>query len=174
MVPKNQAKPRKWVSWFINPFVHKKGSATVIRKSVRLDVLPHRLFKVGNNSTVEDFSVINNGVGDVAIGNQVTVGLSNTIIGPVCIEDDVILAQNVVLSGLNHGFEDINTPIHQQPINTHKIIVKSGAWIGANAVIVAGSTIGKNSVVAAGSVVVKDVPDYSVVGGNPARIIKQI
>jgi len=173
MVPKNQAKPRKWVSWFVNPFVHTKLSGATICKSVRLDVLPNRKFHLGKNSTIEDFSVVNNGVGDVYIGDRTRIGLGNTIIGPVVIEDDVIFAQNVVLSGLNHAYQDIETPIHKQPISTAQIIVKSGAWIAANSVITAGVTIGKNSVVAAGSVVTKNVPDYSVVAGNPARLIKQ-
>ena len=173
MVPKNQAKPRKWVSWFVNPFVHTKLSGATICKSVRLDVLPNRKFHLGKNSTIEDFSVVNNGVGDVYIGDRTRIGLGNTIIGPVMIEDDVIFAQNVVLSGLNHAYQDIETPIHKQPISTAQIIVKSGAWIAANSVITAGVTIGKNSVVAAGSVVTKNVPDYSVVAGNPARLIKQ-
>lgn len=173
IIPKNQAKPRKWISLLVNPFVHKKGSASVICKSVRLDVLPHKQFTLGNNSTIEDFSVVNNGVGDVHIGHQVRIGIGNTIIGPVTIEDDVILAQNVALSGLNHHYEDIDTPIHLQPVSTKQITVKRGAWIGANAVVVAGITIGKNSVVAGGSVVTKDVPDHTIVAGNPARILKQ-
>jgi acetyltransferase-like isoleucine patch superfamily enzyme len=173
MVPKNQARPRKWVSWFVNPFIHKKGNASVICKNVRLDVLPHNNFILGKESTIEDFSVINNGVGDVEIGDNSRVGLGNTIIGPVQIENDVILAQNVVLSGLNHEYQDVNTPIHKQPITKKKITVKAGAWIGANAVVTAGITIGKNSVVAGGSVVTKDVPNYTVVGGNPAKVLKK-
>ena len=173
MVPKNQARPRKWVSWFVNPFFHKKGSGATICKHVRMDVLPNKNFQIGANSTIEDFSVINNGVGDVWIGANTRIGMGNTVIGPVHIEDDVIFAQNVVLSGLNHEYRDVNTPIHKQPISTSQITVKSGAWIAANSVITAGVTIGRNSVVAAGSVVTKNVPDYSVVAGNPARLIKQ-
>lgn len=173
MVPKNQARPRKWVSWFVNPFVHKKGSGARICKNVRMDVLPNNAFSIGADSTIEDFSVINNGVGDVHIGARTRIGIGNTVIGPVQIDDDVIFAQHVTLSGLNHEYRDVHTPIHKQPINTAKIHVKSGAWLAANCVITAGVTIGKNSVVAAGSVVTKDVPDYAVVAGNPAKIIKQ-
>ena len=173
VVPKNQARPRKWVSWFINPFVHKKGSGARICKSVRMDVLPNNTFSIGEDSTIEDFSVINNGVGDVQIGDRTRIGIGNTVIGPVQIDDDVIFAQHVTLSGLNHEYRDVTTPIHKQSINTAKIHVKSGAWLAANCVITAGVTIGKNTVVAAGSVVTKDVPDYAVVAGNPAKIIKQ-
>ncbi len=173
MVPKNQARPRKWVSWFVNPFVHKKGNGAHICKTVRMDVLPNNGFSIGDNSTIEDFSVINNGVGDVHIGARTRIGIGNTVIGPVQIDDDVIFAQHVTLSGLNHEYRDVHTPIHLQPINTAKIHIKSGTWLAANCVITAGVTIGKNSVVAAGSVVTKDVPDYAVVAGNPAKVIRQ-
>ena len=173
MVPTNQARPRKWVSWFVNPVVHKKGKKAKICKHVRMDVLPHRKFTLGHNSTIEDFSVINNGVGDVYIGENTRIGIGNTVIGPVRIENDVIFAQNVTLSGLNHEYRDVTTPIHKQPINTAEIHVKSGSWIAANVVVTAGVTIGKNCVIAAGSVVTKDVPDYSIAAGNPAKVIKQ-
>ena len=56
---------------------------------------------------------------------------------------------------------------------TKPIIVEDDCWIGANAVITAGVTIGRHSVVAGGSVVTRDVAPYTVVGGNPARILKQ-
>ena len=81
-----------------------------------------------------------------------------------------MLAQHVVMSGLNHQFEDINLPISQQPCTTAEIIIEDEAWIGANVVITSGTKIGKHAVVAAGSVVTKDVPPYSVVGGNPSFV----
>ncbi|WP_350669671.1 DapH/DapD/GlmU-related protein, partial [Pseudoalteromonas sp. 43-MNA-CIBAN-0464] len=62
--------------------------------------------------------------------------------------------------------------IHQ-PVKFHRdVLIKSGAWIGENVCII-GASVGKNSVVAANSVVTKDVPDYCVVAGAPARIIKR-
>ena len=73
-------------------------------------------FSIGADSTIEDFSVINNGVGDVSIGSRTRIGIGNTIIGPVQIDDDVIFAQHVTLSGLNHEYRDVHTPIHKQPI----------------------------------------------------------
>ena len=173
LFPKNQGRPRLWIRLFVNPFKHKRGKGSLIRWRVRLDVVPFNNFVLGSNSTIEDFSTINNGVGDVIIGKNTRIGLSNTIIGPVTIGNNVILAQNIVASGLNHGYEDISIPISRQPVNTSPIIIEDEAWIGANAVITAGVTIGKHSIVAAGCVVVKDVPQYSIVGGNPGRILKQ-
>lgn len=173
MIPPHQAKPRKWISWLVNPFYHKRGKFSVIRPRTRMDVFPFNKFELGSYSTIEDFCTINNGVGNVIIGNETRIGMSNVIIGPVTIGNAVIFAQNVVLSGLNHNYEAIDLPILKQKVSTSLIIVEDECWIGANVVITAGVTIGKHSVIAAGAVVTKNVPPYSVVVGNPGRLIKQ-
>lgn len=173
LIPKGQARPRRWVSWFVNPFIHKKHRTSAIRSNVRMDVLPFNAFSLGAHSTIESFSVVNNGVGAVTIGDHCTVGIGCVVIGPVTIGSEVIIAQHVVMSGLNHVYEDTTLSILRQPVTTRPIVIEAECWIGANAVITAGVTIGKHSVVAGGSVVTKDVPPYSVVGGNPARILKQ-
>lgn len=166
-------RPRWWIRCFVTPFIHKMGRGTVIRRRTRIDVFPWNKFSTGMNCTIEDFVTINNGVGDVLIGNNTRIGIGNTVIGPVKIGNDVILAQNVVISGLNHGYQDVNTPIKDQPVITSEVTVEDEAWIGANSTIVAGVTIGKHSIVAAGSVVTRNIPPFTVAGGNPARIIRQ-
>ena len=173
LMPKNQARPRLWVKLFVNPLVHKKGKQARICRHTRIDVVPFNNFVLGSKSTIEDFCTINNGVGDVIIGDRTRVGMNNVIIGPVTIGNDVMLAQNIVMSGLNHGYEDINIIPRKQPVERKKIVIEDEAWICANCVIVAGVTVGKHSVIAAGAVVTKDVPPYSVAVGNPARVIKQ-
>lgn len=173
LIPPYQARPRKWVSWFVNPFYHKKGKHAVIRRSTRMDVVPFNKFELGDYSTIEDFCTVNNGVGAVKIGSETRIGMSNVIIGPVTIGNSVIFAQNVVMSGLNHSYEDISLPISKQKEITSPITIEDECWIGANAVITAGVTIGKHCVIAAGSVVTKNIPAYSVAVGNPARVIKQ-
>ena len=173
LVPTNEARPRLWVKLLVNPFIHKKGKGSKIRRRVRMDVLPFNDFTMGENATIEDFCTINNGVGDVHIGKNSHIGMGNTIIGPITIGKDVIFAQNIVASALNHEYRDVTKPIHEQPILTAPIIVEDNCWIAANAVITAGVTIGKHSVVAAGAVVTKSIPPYSVAVGNPAKVIKQ-
>jgi acetyltransferase-like isoleucine patch superfamily enzyme len=173
LMPSHQARPRLWVKLFINPIKNKRGKGSLIRRRVRMDVFPYNDFSLGKNSTIEDFSTINNGVGDVEIGDRTRLGMANVIIGPVKIGNDIMFAQNIVASGLNHVYEDINVPIADQHVYTSLITIEDEVWIGANAVITAGVTIGKHSVVAAGSVVTKDVPPYSIVAGNPARLLKQ-
>jgi acetyltransferase-like isoleucine patch superfamily enzyme len=173
LIPRGQARPRLWVKWFVNPFFHKVSRGSTIRWNTRMDVLPFNLFQLGKGSTIEDFSTINNGVGAVIIGENSRVGIGNVVIGPVTIGNNVILAQNIVMSGLNHGYEDINLPIHKQPVSMSPIMIENDSWIGANVVVTAGVTIGKHSVIAAGAVVTKSIPPFSIAVGNPARVIKQ-
>jgi len=172
LIPK-QTRPRLWIKWFVNPFYHKKGKGAIVRPRTRMDVVPWNKFELGEDSTIEDFSAINNGVGPVIIGDRTKIGLSNTIIGPVTIGNDIRLAQNITLSGLNHNYEDVSMPIHVQGVSTAPIVIEDETWIGANVVVVAGVTIGKHSIVAAGSIVTKDIPPYSVAVGNPARVLKK-
>ncbi|OIP00862.1 MAG: acetyltransferase [Bacteroidetes bacterium CG2_30_33_31] len=173
LMPRNQARPRLWVKLFVNPLKHKKGKHSLIRRRVRMDVMPFNNFKLGNDSTIEDFSTVNNGVGDVIIGDRTRIGMSNVLIGPINIGNDVMFAQNIVLSGLNHGYEDVSIVPHNQKVTKSTINIEDEVWLGANVVVVAGVTIGKHSVVAAGAVVTKNIPPYSVAVGNPAKVIKQ-
>jgi len=174
LVPKDDYRPRWWVRNLFNPlFMLKKGKKASIRRTARMDILPKYTFYMGDYAIIEDYAVVNNVLGDVILGNNALIGLRCTVIGPVEVGNDVLLAQNIVLSGQNHGYEDVTTSIREQKSITKKITIKDRAWIGANAVVVAGVTIGTHSIVAAGSVVTKDVPDFCIVGGNPAKIIRQ-
>jgi len=173
LVPKGEARPRLWVKLILNRFYHTRGRGAKIRSCTRMDVMPFNKFHLGAGSTIEDFCTINNGVGDVTIGDNSLVGMGNVIIGPVTIGNNVILAQNVVASGLNHEYKDPATPIHKQPVTTAPIIIEDDCWIAANVVITSGVTIGKHCVIAAGSVVTKNIPPFSVAAGNPAKVIKR-
>ncbi|TFF34737.1 acyltransferase [Mucilaginibacter psychrotolerans] len=167
------ARPRFWVRWFAAPLFHKRGKNSEIRRSARVDIFPFHQFSLGQNATIEDFCTVNNGVGSVIVGDDSRIGLGSVLIGPVTVGNQVILAQNIVCSGLNHSYQDVTTPIRLQKVTSAPIVIEDEAWIGANAVITAGVTIGKHSVVAAGAVVTKSIPPYSVAVGNPAKVIKQ-
>ena len=166
-------RPRWWVRNFVNPFYHKRGKNTRVFRRARVDTMPFASFEMGDNVTIEDFTFINNGMGPVKIGDWSFIGAMNAIIGPVTIGKHIMTAQNVVMSGLNHGFESVSVGFRYQPCTTSEIVIGDGCWIGANVVITSGVKIGNYVVVAAGSVVTKDVPDYSIVAGNPARLLKQ-
>jgi acetyltransferase-like isoleucine patch superfamily enzyme len=84
------------------------------------------------------------------------------------------LAQGITVTALNHNFKDTSKRIDEQGISTKSIIIGDDVWIGANAVILPGVTIGNHCVIAAGAVVTKDVPDNTLVGGVPAKVIKYL
>lgn len=90
--------------------------------------------------------------------------------GGITIEDGVFIAPKVSLLTEGHPL----APENRHSLTVGQIHIKKNAWIGANATVTQGVTIGENCVVAAGAVVTKDVPDNSVVGGIPAKIIKTI
>lgn len=167
------ARPRLWVKWLLNPLVFRHGKKAVIRRQTVMNVSPVNRFRLGTHSTIEEYTIVDNGVGDVIIGDYTRIGLRCTIIGPVQIGNHVILAQNIAISGLNHRYDDPQLPINEQGVTTAPIVIEENSWIGANSVITAGVRIGRHTVVGAGSVVTKDIPQYSIAVGNPARVIKK-
>ncbi len=94
--------------------------------------------------------------------------------GGITIGDDVYLAPLVQILAVNHVYHDPTRPISHQGITVQGIAIADGAWIGGGAIILDGVRIGRNAVVGAGAVVTKDVPDYAIVVGNPARVVRNL
>ena len=170
--PRRNPRPRLWVRWFLNPLKHKKGKGSKIRRRSRIDVFPWNRFEIGVLTTIEDFCVVNNGSGDVILGDRVRVGVGSVIIGPVTMGNGSGLGQHVFVSGFNHGFADGSKNSSVQPLDIRPTVIEDEAHIGANSVIVAGIRVGRRSQIGAGSVVTRDVPPFSVAVGNPAKVIK--
>jgi len=173
--PPRRPRPRLWIRWFVNPFIHKKGKNTVIRRRrSRIDVFPYNRFDVGCDTTIEDFTVINNGSGNVIIGDRVRVGIGSVIIGPVQMGSGSGLGQHVFVSGFNHGYKDGTKNSSVQALDIRPVIIEDEAHIGANSVVLAGVTIGKRCQIGAGSVVTKSIPPFSIAVGNPCKVIKRL
>ncbi len=109
---------------------------------------------------------------DISIGNHSGLGIHCRVSGPLSIGDDVMMAPGVTIVTQNHETSDLSIPMRLQTAPKHKVTIGNDVWIGANAIILPGITIGNGAIVAGGAVVTRDVPDYAVVGGNPAKIIK--
>ena len=110
------------------------------------------------------------GWGKIRIGDRVFINAGVVLFSVVSITigDDVALANEVyVMDSSSHGVEG-------KPPHEAAVVIGRGSWIGARAIILPGVTIGERVVVAAGSVVTRDVPDDTLVGGNPARIIRAL
>lgn len=117
--------------------------------------LPHAFIRIGRDSLIGELNVLR-GQGGITIGNR------------------VYTAPLVQLLAVNHLYQDSTRPMIEQGITTEGIVIEDDVWVGAGAIITDGVRIGKGAVVAAGAVVTKDVAAHTVVGGIPARVIKQI
>lgn len=112
----------------------------------------------------------------IKIGDGCWIGIRNSFacINRIEIGNNVLFAGYVHLTDHSHGYEDISKPIKNQPlISKGPIVIEDDCWLGFESEILSGVHIGKHSIVAARAVVTKDVPPYSIVAGNPARIVKQ-
>lgn len=112
---------------------------------------------------------------NLIFGDGCLVGNFNHIYATRKIEfgKNVLTADRVYISDNLHRYDDVNIPIMQQGIKQLKnVFIGEGSWIGENVCII-GANIGKNCVIGANSVVTKDIPDFSVAVGSPARVIKR-
>ena len=112
----------------------------------------------------------------IIIGENTSIGKHGSLaaINRVEIGKNVLFARYVHITDHSHGYEDITRPISVQPlISKEPVIIEDDCWLGFSCEILSGVHIGRHSVVAARAVVTKDVPPYSIVAGNPARVVKQ-
>lgn len=141
---------------------------------------------VGADCLLQGLVVTENDTSEIRIGNNVFIG-ANTVIDcalQVVIEDDVLLSYECLLLDSNNHSNDARTrrtdlpdvkygrPYNWEAVPSKPIRICRGAWIGARSIILKGVTVGEGAIVGAGSVVTKDVPPYTVVAGNPARVVK--
>jgi acetyltransferase-like isoleucine patch superfamily enzyme len=105
------------------------------------------------------------------IGPDVFISQHCTISGSVSIGRDTLIAGYVTMIDANHVFTDTQRPVREQGGSRGPIYVGNDVWIGTHAIILQGVTIGNGAVVAANATVTRDVPEYAIVAGTPARVI---
>ena len=136
-----------------------------------------RLFKGSCKSlNVEQGAYFGNG-SNFTIGNYVGLGKNfKSLNRVVTIGDNLMMGEDVLFLGGGHGFARTDIPIGAEGQNvllTTPLEIAGDVWIGARAIILPGCRrIGHGSIIGAGSVVTKDVPDWAIVGGNPAKVLK--
>lgn len=109
--------------------------------------------------------------GAITAGNDCTMNVFSVVRGTVTLGDGVRIGAHTSILGFNHSIAP-DRPVFRQPITAKGITIGDDVWIGSNSVIVDGVRVGSHAVIGAGAVVTRDVPDWAVVGGNPARIIR--
>jgi maltose O-acetyltransferase len=128
------------------------------------------LSKCGDGVNIEKDAVFSS---RVELGVNSGIGISARLEGRVIIGDNVMMGPNCIIYTRNHSFEDIDVPMNTQGEQEEENVnIGNDVWIGGQVIILPGVTIGNHSIIAAGSVVTKNIPDYSIVGGNPAKVIR--
>ena len=107
------------------------------------------------------------------LGNNSGIGEGSRLYGRVLIGDDVMMGPQCWIYTQNHEFRYLDKPMRQQgPQREEPVVIGNDVWIGSRVTILPGVHIGNGVIIGAGAVVSKDIPDYAIVGGNPARILK--
>ncbi len=137
------------------------------------EICCRQIFKsCGKNVNIGRNARFGNGA-NIVIGNNSGIGMNAKVPNNIIIGNDVMMGLNVTIFGSNHAFDRTDIPMLRQGYKTYPpVVIEDDVWIGSNVIILPGRTIKKGSVIAAGTVLTKDFPEYSIVGGNPSRLIK--
>lgn len=127
--------------------------------------------KSASNINIEHGAYFGSGK-DLEIGSNSGIGLNCRVYGPLKIGNDVMMGPDVMIFTQNHETIRLDIPMRLQTAPKLPVSIGNDVWIGARAIILPGKTIGNGVIIGAGAVVTKDVPDYAIIGGNPAKIIK--
>lgn len=151
------------------------GQGSRIVEHGKIVLQPGAKLIIGKNTSIDRLcEIIIETDGELTIGNNVFIGSHSNIrvTGKMHIGNNCRIAQFVSLINGNYGFMDRNTLIKDQPYQKGFLFVEDDVWIGVTATVLSNVTISKGAVIGAGSLITKDVAEYSVVVGNPQKLIK--
>lgn len=142
----------------------------LIRK-LRSSVAVRCMGECGSNVNIEKNADFGSGA-NITIGKKSGIGINCKVRGPLTIGENVMMGPDCVILTSTHNFERTDIPMIEQGGAVKKVTIGDDVWIGTRAIILPGVTIGNGVIIGAGAVVTKDVPDYAIVGGVPARVIR--
>jgi acetyltransferase-like isoleucine patch superfamily enzyme len=130
---------------------------------------------IGNKNTIASFAILKSHGGYINIGNENFIGERVQVQGRGGIEigNNCMIAANTFISSSSHNFDNPLSDDYLRREMPAKTKIDDFVWIGANSVVVAGIKIGHHVIVGAGTIVTKDIEAYSMVAGNPGRVIKK-
>jgi acetyltransferase-like isoleucine patch superfamily enzyme len=166
----NKIVPKKINKFFLVFF---RNFPTAVGVLIRYVLLKNICQSCGKNVIVFQ-GVIFDAPEMMSIGDNVSINPYCYLAGEISIGNDVAIAHTTALHSFNHTWENMNLPISCNSLYSKRIIIENDVWIACNCVLLSGVKIGKRSVIAAGAIVTKSFSNNSLVGGNPARLIKKI
>ncbi len=140
-------------------------------RGVRFRLCRHLFDYCGKNVNVEKGVYFGKG-NNITIGSGSGLGVNSVVHGPLYIGENVMMGPDVIILTQSHKFDKTDIPMNQQGFEIRKVTIEDDVWIGTRVVIMPGIKIGRGVIIGAGAIVTKDVPDYAVIGGVPARIIR--
>ena len=150
------------------------GSLNDFIKNSILNTIEHRTIMI-DYSSVQNINIEKGAEFDpeIKIGDNSGIGVDCMLSGKIIIGKNVMMAQQCIMYSYSHAFDRLDIPMCEQGFEEETpLIIGDDVWIGARVIILPGVKIGNHAILGAGAVVTKDVPDYAVVGGSPARILK--
>lgn len=144
---------------------------TKIFRKIRRFICTPLFDQCGANLNIEAGASFGTGKG-IRIGNNSSIGVMSQVRGPLSIGDNVMMGPEVVIFTSNHRFDRLDLTMDRQGSITKPVIIGNDVWIGQRVMIMAGVNIGNGVIIAAGAVVTKDIPDFAIVGGVPAKVLK--
>ena len=163
------AAPVYWAIGHRLPWSPRPGGA--VARRIRGVLARHMLDACGVDVNIEKGARFGSGKG-VRVGDRSALGLDCLVIGPLVVGDDVMMGPRCCMLGSSHNTASTDVPMNQQGfLPDQAVVIEDDVWIGANVTVLPGRTVGRGSIVGAGSVVTRDVPAFSVVGGNPAQVV---
>lgn len=150
------------------PLSYKPGGK--FAKRIRYYMAKQFIEECGENVNIEKGAAISS---KVRIGDNSGIGQNAIVSGKTTIGKNVMMGPDCIIYTRNHSFDNLDTPMISQGFNEEReVFIEDDVWIGGRVIILPGRTIKKGAIIGAGSVVTKDVPEFAIVGGNPAKIIK--
>jgi maltose O-acetyltransferase len=132
----------------------------------------HIFERVGDNVMVKQNARFGKGRG-IIVGNNSQIGERSYIGAQTRIGNDVIMGPDVVIWSVSHAFDRTDIPINKQEgTGVRPVDIGDDVWLGQRVIIMPGVKVGSHSVIGAASVVTKDVPEWAIMGGVPARVIR--
>ena len=155
------------IGWHLPPSTSKHGMRY---QKIRCWMVRNFIEHCRNDVNIEQHAWFNP---ELSIGDRSGIGVNCKVSGRTYIGDDVMMGPDCIMYSYSHAHSSIDIPMDQQGFESETPIhIGNDVWIGARVIILPGVTVGNHVILGAGAVVTKDIPDYAIAGGCPAKVIR--